>query len=683
MRRDATGLFCAIAVLTAGLAHAEPAGDWRKAPTKDWPMVAGDWGNGRYSALTQINAGNVAKLGGAWMRPLGDEKTRGTPVVIDGMMFITAGAHIYALNPKTGAAIWTHQAEIPPSFLFKGVAVGGGMLFYGTADAHVVALNEKTGQPLWSVPMGDSLPVKGSDNPSAALTTTGEYVSGAPTYANGPGHSGGLVIVGMSDGDHGVRCRFVAFDAKTGKKMWEFFAIPGPGEKGHETWPQGNDDWKRGGGGLWNTANVDPDLGLVYFGVGNPVPQWAGEVRPGDNLYTDSVVAVDLKTGKYRWHYQVVHHDLWEADVATPLVFYDADVGGKTVKALGAMRTDGYLFLLDRKTGKPVHPVEERPVPQNARLFTHATQPFPVGADEVGPNCIQEGQVPAGFKRLCHFDPIDFDMPNAMYPVLTARSSPMSYDPQTKYFYVAGSPGWPLWVKRFEDPRFFLSASGQPGMKSSGILAAIDSRTDKIVWQKNTPYEMQNGSGVTTTAGGLLFHGEPDGNLQALDPKTGDILWQFQTGANEAGPAAIYEVDGEEYVAVLATKNLWAFKLGGALTPLPAPPPPPTETSFGGRVVSADAVSMGGMVRDTGLEKIREAYNEYAFLPYRIKVAPGAKVTWTNNGKETHNATAQDGSWTTGELAPGQSATVTFATAGSFTYLDKDHPWAYGQVNAQ
>jgi quinohemoprotein ethanol dehydrogenase len=677
MRRIATGLFCAVAALTAGFAKAEPAGDWRKAPAKDWPMVAGDWGNGRYSALTQINAGNIAKLGGAWMRPLGDEKTRGTPVVIDGMMFITAGSHIYALNPKTGEAIWTHQAEIPPSYLFKGVAVGGGMLFYGTADAHVVALNEKTGAPLWSVPMGDSLPVKGSDNPSAALTTTGEYVSGAPTYAKG------LVIVGMSDGDHGVRCRFVAFDAKTGKKRWEFFAIPGPGEKGHETWPQGNDDWKRGGGGLWNTANVDPDLGLVYFGVGNPVPQWAGEVRPGDNLYTDSVVAVDLKTGQYRWHYQTVHHDLWEADVATPLVFYDADIGGKTVKALGAMRTDGYLFLLDRKTGKPVLPVEERPVPQNARLFTHATQPFPVGADEVGPNCIQEGQVPAGFKRLCHFDPIDFDMPNAMYPVLTARSSPMSYDPQTKYFYVAGSPGWPLWIKRFEDPRFFLSASGQPGMKSSGILAAIDSRTDKIVWQKNTPYEMQNGSGVTTTAGGLLFHGEPDGNLQALDPKTGDILWQFQTGANESGPAAIYEVDGEEYVAVLATKNLWAFKLGGTLTPLPAPPPPPTETSFGGRVVSADAVSMGGMVRDTGLEKIREAYNEYAFLPYRSKVAPGTKVTWTNNGKETHNATAQDGSWTTGELAPGQSATVTFATPGSFTYLDKDHPWAYGQVNVQ
>ncbi|HEX4507396.1 MAG TPA: PQQ-binding-like beta-propeller repeat protein [Alphaproteobacteria bacterium] len=677
MRRNASSLLCAVALIAAVTAQAAPTVDGRQAPTKDWPMVAGDWGNGRYSQLAEINAANVKQLGGAWMHSFSEEHSRGTPVVVDGMMFVTAGAHVYALNPKTGDVVWTHQAEIAPSNLFKGVAVGDGLVFYGTADAHIVALDEKTGEQKWSVPVGDSLPVKGSDNPSAALTTTGEYISGAPTFAKG------MVIVGMSDGDHGVRCRFAAFDAKTGKRVWDFFAIPAPGQIGHETWPQDNDEWQRGGGGLWNTANIDPDLGLVYFGVGNPVPQWAGEVRPGDNLFTDSVVAVDLKTGKYRWHYQVVHHDLWEADVATPLVFYDATVGGKTVKALGAMRTDGYLFLLDRKTGKPVHPVEERPVPQDPRAFTHATQPYPVGADEVGPNCIQEGQVPAGFKRLCHFDLISVDTPNAMYPVLTARSSPMSYDPQTRYFYVAGSPAWPLWIKRFDDPRFFSSQSGVPGMKTTGILAAIDSRTDKIVWQKNTPYEMQNGSGATTTAGGLLFHGEPDGNLQALDAKTGDVLWQFQTGANESGPAAVYEIDGQEYVAVLGTQNLWAFRLGGTLPPLPAPPIPPTETSFAGRVVSADAVSMAGMVRDTGLEKVRQAYNEFAFLPTRIKVAAGTKVTWTNNGKVPHNATAQDGSWSTGDVPPGGTATVTFAKPGSYTYIDKDHPFAFGQVNVQ
>ncbi len=678
MRRNAMGLFCAVSMLAAGFATAaESPQDLRKAPTKSWPMVAGDWGNGRYSQLTQINAANIKSLGGAWNHIFEGEVSRGTPVVVDGMMFVTAGAHVYALNPKTGDVVWTHQAEVAPSNLFKGVAVGDGMVFYGTADAHVVALDEKTGDQIWSVPMGDSLAVRGDDNPSAALTTTGEYVSGAPAYAKG------MVITGMSDGDHGVRCRIVAMDAKTGKRVWQFFSVPAPGQQGHETWAQDNDEWLHGGGGLWNTANIDPDLGLVYFGTGNPVPQWAGDLRQGDNLYTDSVVALDLKTGKYRWHYQVVHHDIWESDIATPLVFYDAEVHGKTVKALGAMRTDGYLFLLDRATGKPVHPVEERPVPQDPHLFTHATQPFPVGADEIGPNCIQEGQVPAGFKRLCHYDPVNFDTPNAIYPVLTARSSPMSYDPQTKYFYMAGSPGWPLWIKRMQDPHFFSSSSSVPGMKTSGILAAIDSRTDKIVWQKNTPYEMQNGSGATTTAGGLLFHGDPDGNLQALDVKTGDMLWQFQTGANESGPAAIYEVDGEEYVAVLAVRNLWAFKLGGTVAPLPAPPAPPTETTFAGRVVTADSVAISGMVRDTGLEKVRQAYNENAFLPARIKIAVGTKVTWTNNGKEAHNATAQDGSWSTGEVAPGQSATVTFATPGSFIYIDKDHPWAYGQVNVQ
>jgi alcohol dehydrogenase (cytochrome c) len=672
--------FCAAATLAAGFAvaaYAEPAGDLRKPAAGDWPMVAGNWGGQRYSALDQIRAANVKSLGGAWVHVFDGETSRGTPVVIDGMMFVTAGAHVYALDPKTGDTVWSHQTEIAPSNLFKGVAVGDGMVFYGTADAHIVALNEKTGAQLWSVPIGDSLPVRGADNPSAALSTTGEYISGAPTYAKG------MVIAGMSDGDHGVRCRFVALDAKTGRTMWVFYSIPGPGEKGHETWPQDNDEWKAGGGGLWNTANIDPDLGLIYFGTGNPVPQWAGETRPGDNLFTDSVVALDLKTGKYRWHYQVVHHDLWESDIATPLVFYDADVDGKIVKALGAMRTDGYLFLLDRATGKPVHPVEERPVPQDARLFTHATQPFPVGADEIGPNCVEKGKVPEGFKLLCHYDPVTFDTPNAMYPVLTARSSPMSYDPQTSYFYVAGSPAWPLWIKRFEDPRFFSSSSGVPGIKTSGILAAIDSRTDKIVWQKNTPYEMQNGSGATTTAGGLLFHGDPDGNLQAYDARKGDLLWQFQTGANESGPTAIYEVDGQEYVAVLATRNLWAFKLGGNVAPLPAPPAPSTETGFGGRIVQADAVSMAGMVRDTGLEKVRQAFNEYAFLPTRIRVTAGAKVTWTNAGKIPHNATAQDGSWSTGDVAPGASASVTFAKPGSYTYIDKDHPWAFGQIVVQ
>ena len=647
------------------------------APTRDWPMVQGNGGNQRYSALNQIDTRNVKQLGGAWLHRFEGETSRATPVVVDGRMFLTAGTHVYAFDAKTGETIWTHNAEIAPSFQFKGVAVAEGKVFYGTADAHIVALDEKTGQQLWSAPIGDNLPVR-KDSPSSALTLTGQYISGAPAYG------GGLVISGMSNGDWGVRGRVVALDAKTGKKVWEFFAVPGPGEFGHDTWPADNEQWKRGGGGVWNTPVVDPALGMVYFGVGNPVSQWGGELRKGDNLFTDSVVALDLKTGKYKWHYQVVHHDVWEADIGTPLVFYDATVKGKTVKALGAMRTDGYLFLLDRATGKPVHPVEERPVPQDPRLFTHATQPFPMGADEVGPNCVGKDKVPAGFKTLCHFDPVNYDTPNAMYPVLTARSSPMSYDPGTGYFYVAGSPAWPLWLKRYEDPNFFEAMSSVPGIKTSGILAAIDSRTDKIVWQKDTPYEMQNGSGATTTAGGLMFHGDPDGNLQAYDAKTGDLLWQFQTGDNESGPAAVYEIDGQEYVAVLANTKLWAFRLGGTLQPLAAPPPPMTETTFAGRAVRADQVSLGGMVSDTGLaEHVRQTFDEYAVVPAKIRIKAGTKVTWTNMGKAAHDATAQDGSWTTGEIQSGQTATVTFDKPGTYTYVCKDHPWSFGQITVE
>jgi plastocyanin len=270
-----------------------------------------------------------------------------------------------------------------------------------------------------------------------------------------------------------------------------------------------------------------------------------------------------------------------------------------------------------------------------------------------------------------------------MYPILTTRSSPMSYSPQTKMFYAAGSPGWPLWIRRFEDPKFFIAVSTGAGIKTSGILAAMDAQTNKIVWEKKTPYEMQNGSGVTTTKGQIAFHGEPDGNFQALDAKTGELLWQFQTGANAGGPAAVYEVDGTEYVALAAAGNLWAFKLGGTMQPLPAPEPPATETKIGGRVFSADHVTFGGEISDTGLEFVRKTIDEHAVLPLRIKVPAGTKVTWTNQGKQPHDATAMDGSWTTGDIAPGATGSYVFTKPGTFDYTSKSEPWIRAQVTVE
>jgi quinohemoprotein ethanol dehydrogenase len=663
--RNASKVSCAVLFASSALA-ATPD----RPAAQDWPAIGGDWANSHYSSLHQIDTTNVKQLGGAWVHKFDGERSRGTPVVADGKMFVTAGAHVYAFDPKTGDTLWSYKLDTPPIGLFKGVAVGQGLVFVGLMEGSVLALNEETGKPVWTQAIADQ---------AAAGGQGGQWVAGAPAYVNG------LVIAGLS----GVRTpvdrndgRVVALDAKTGKVKWVFHVVPGPGEAGHDSWPQDNAVWKKGGGAVWVTPAVDPALGLVYLGTGNPIPELGGEERAGDNLYTASVVALDIRTGKLKWHYQLTHHDIYEMDLGTPLVLYDAKYGGKARKGIGVMRTDGYLFLLDRASGKPILPVEERPVPQSARLKTAPTQPFPVGADQVGPNCIEKGALPAGFKLGCYFDVIDVDTPNLVTPTLTMRSSPMAYSPATGMFYAAGVVS-PLWMQRWDDPYVFSGdgVNTLPGVKWHGILAAIDARTDKIVWQKTTPYHIENGSGFTATAGGLLFHGEPDGNLQALDAKTGDLLWQFQTGADVIGPVASYEVAGQQYVAAMSAGALWAFKLGGAIPQEPAPPPPPTESSFRGRIEATDHISISAVQTDNrAIVKAIDYKNEYTYKPLRAKVKAGSSVTWTNDGKLPHSATAADGSWTTGEIAPGQSAMVKFDKAGTYTYSCSDHPWSYAQL---
>jgi quinohemoprotein ethanol dehydrogenase len=641
-----------------------------KPAGKDWPAIGGDWANSHYSTLRQIDTTTVKQLGGAWVHQFDGERSRGTPVVVDGKMFVTAGTHVYAFDPATGNLLWSYKLDTPPIGLFKGVAVGQGLVYVGLMEGAVIALDEKTGMPVWKQAIADQ---------AAAGGQGGQWVAGAPAYVNG------LVIAGLS----GVRSptdrndgRVVALDARTGAVKWTFHVVPGPGEAGHESWPAGSDIWKRGGGAVWVTPAVDPALGLVYLGTGNPIPELGGEARAGDNLYTASVIALDLQTGKLRWHYQLTHHDIYEMDLGTPLILYDAKVKGTARKAVGVMRTDGYLFLLDRANGKPIVPVEERPVPQSARLKTAPTQPFPVGADQVGPNCVAKDAVPAGFKPGCYFDIIDADRPNLIGPTATMRAAPMAYSPATGMFYGTGSVA-PIWLQRWDDP-FVFSGDGVnnvPGVQLHGIMAAIDARTDKIVWQKAMSYNIENGSGVTATAGGLLFHGEPDGNLQAYDIKSGDLLWQFQTGFDESGPAATYQAGGQQYVTVLASGALWAFTLGGTVQPLPAPSPPPTQSSFRGKVEATDHIQISAVLTDNrAIVKTLEYANEYTYKPLRAKVKAGASVTWTNAGKLPHSATAVDGSWSTGEIAPGQSATVKFDTPSTYTYSCTDHPWTYAQL---
>ena len=376
--------------------------DGRSLPGKDWPLVGGDWTSARYSTLRQIDTRNVGKLGGAWMKDFGaGASTRATPVVKGGVMFIPAGALLHAIDAKTGATIWTWPPSATPEPgrsprspmtsisgeelpNVAGVAVGEGLVFMGLRDGRVVAVNQETGRLAWAERIGE-VPRK-----------KGETVSAPPIYARG------RVFVGLANGDWAMRGRVVALDAKTGRKQWTFMTVPGPGEFGHDTWPKDSDIWMHGGAGVWLAGTVDTDLGMVYFATGNAVPMYGGEIRAGDNLFTASIVALDMASGKLRWHYQVVHHDLWDADIATPPVLYEAQIAGKPRKALAALRADGYFFFLDRQTGQPLFPVEERPVTQDKFLNTAATQPFPVGADSLLPGCADyKGKIPAPFVLDC------------------------------------------------------------------------------------------------------------------------------------------------------------------------------------------------------------------------------------------------------------------------------------------
>lgn len=654
--------------------------------SQEWTMVGGDLYNTRYSMLDQISRLNISRVRGAWISDKFDEggASRATPVVAGGLMFVTAGRYVYALNAKTGTRIWRYRTvpdrdekrSVPASAgrmgmpNARGVSSGGGMVFIGLMDGRVIALTQKSGKLVWSRQTGVDQP------------RVGQWASSAPTYTNG------VVFVGLSNGDYSLRGRFTALDANSGKVIWQKFSIPGPGEPGHETWPTFNDTWKTGGGGVWTNSPVDPSLSLVYFATGNAVPPFAGDWRPGDNLYTCSVLAVDIRTGKLRWYYQLVHHDVFEADIGTPMILYDTEVGEQRHKALAVMRADGYLFQLDRETGKPMLSVEERLVPQLASQRTSATQPFPVGGDSILMSCDdwRKQGIPAGFVLRCSAftpsssPPPSTDPPNVLAPFPNVRVFPMAYSPQTGYFY-AQSRSWLRWARRAHDPYYLDWSEMVPGLKEYGTLAAIDGRTGKIAWKKSIPTTSLGGAPLVTAAG-LMFRSSGEGNVEAYDAATGELLWQFQTGmAGAEGPPATYEIDGEQYLAVSMGRAIWAFKLGGTIPPVRNPPARDEEADpFSGPIVDTTEIETTSLGH-TNIEPGKRYFiDEYTFNPYRTRVQVGTQVLFVNNGNVRHEIVALDGSWGTGPLNPSEQIWITFNNPGKYAYFCKEHPWSYGEV---
>ena len=686
-QRLVVAISAGVVALSGGLAAQETEERGRGYPAADWPFAGGDWTGSRHSTLADVSTETVDRLGGAWVARLpGGVSSRATPVVDGGVLYLTGGANVFAIDGRTGETVWRWQPGSSPAGeqrvpSWQGVGLGGGHVFVGLRSAEVAALRRDTGEPAWVRRVG-------SDPPQA-----GESVTTAPMHARG------RVFVGIANGDSGGQGRVVALDAATGERLWTFHVVPRPGEFGHETWPRDSEVWRLGGGGVWLVGAVDPDLGMVYFVTGNPVPMYGGEIRAGDNLFTASVLALDMETGERRWHYQVVRHDVWDADIATPLLLYETEMDGRTRKALAAMRADGHLFLFDRETGEPIVPVEERPVPQDEFLLTAPTQPFPAG-ESILPACsFWRDRVPPPFELSCSaYTPPsrerqDVVAPGAPIPMV--RVTPMSFSPRTGYVYAQGRAHVGR-AFRFDDP--WISDNRGSGYlrltlpESTGVLAAVDGRTGAIVWKHEFRGARLATSGPLTTAGGLMFWGSADGRLEAYDAASGERLWGFQAGPpgvrQRPGPAVSYAAGGRQFVALPVGGELWAFTLDGGVPERPAaeeplddlvrwigPPPRATDTVETATLVENPiAWSVGGR---------RNAINEHAFNPVRALVRVGARLRFVNNGETSHTIAARDGSWSTGLLAPAMSAYVTFDEPGTFLYHSVEHPWAIGEITVE
>jgi PQQ-dependent dehydrogenase (methanol/ethanol family) len=497
-----------------------------------WPSYGRDWTNQRYSPLAQIRPATVGRLALAWRYHTGIPNAfEASPVVVDGTMYVSTPLnHVVALDAATGRKRWEHAESLSTTVhccgpVNRGVAVYGGRVYEGTLDGRLVALDARTGRTVWSVRVADN--------------ERGYAVDGAPVAADGK------VIVGISGAEYGIRGFVTAYDAATGAKVWRFYTIPSPEEGGWwGKWSPADpfgadlhrdlareradsaryaDSWRTGGGSVWQAPAVDPALGLVIFGVGNASPDLDGSVRPGDNLYTASVVAVDLRTGKLKWYFQELPHDTWDLDATSPVVLFDLPgAGGDTVRAVAQAGKTGWVYILDRATGKPIRRSDAF-VPQ-ANLFARPTR------DGIrmlpGANGGSEWSAPA-------------------------------YSPQTGYLYVLGLHQPMLYKVKpepLEPPAFWLGGAFYPnGEPQYGLFSAVDLTTGRIAWQVKVADPMIGGA--VATAGGLVFTGTKDKRFLAFDARTGRQLWRYDAQAGVNAPPISYAVNGRQYVAVAAGGN--------------------------------------------------------------------------------------------------------------------------------
>jgi quinohemoprotein ethanol dehydrogenase len=557
----------------------------------NWITNGGGTTNDRFSSLDEINTENVKELKGDWMTKIGKNTTaakfsaEGQALEYNGTIYISDGADdVYAMDASSGEVIWTYEPHLPPDPLGevvccgwdnRGVAIGDGMVYVSQLNGDQVALSQETGKVEWQTNIEKS--------------QAGFSITSAPLYYDGK------VYVGGSGGEYGIRGRLTALDAKTGKLDWRFWTTPGPSEVGGNTWPKG-DAYKHGGASLWNTPTVDPKLGMVYFSTSNASP-WVGDARKGENLFTASIVALNAETGKYQWHYQQVHHDLWDFDSPSPTVLFDGEMNGETREGIGEPSKTGWLYLVDRKTGKPIYPIPEVKVPQDPSQNTWATQPEPTippfSPIEATPEAVEKAEEAVsgdnpkpkivGSKIFTpqSSDPSSINV-SANSAVGGDNWPPSSFDPEKDMYFVCSQSGAlglvvPPEPQAYSEGENYIGSDTvvSSGFDTKGFLTAYDMSTGEIAWQEEFPESCY--SGTVTTAGGLVFVGQNNGELQAYNSENGEKLWSFQTGAGANTTVTPFEDEGEEKIAIYAGgnslaatshgENFWVFSLNGTMGP--------------------------------------------------------------------------------------------------------------------
>lgn len=524
------GLLAALSVVCAmPLAAQVPYERIRDAKSEpsSWLTYSGDYTAQRHSTLDQIDRQNVSKLQPAWIYQIkAGDPFEATPLVADGVMYVAEPpSDVTALDLKTGRPLWTYRRSLPEGVIAccgqvnRGVALLDDQVILGTVDAHLVALDAATGRVRWDVEVADY--------------RQAYSVTVAPLALDGK------IIVGIAGGEYGIRGFLDAYDPATGNRLWRFWTVPAPGQPGHETWS--GDSWKSGAAATWITGAYDPDLNLVYWGTGNPGPDFLGDSRKGDNLYSDSLIALDADSGELRWHFQFTPHDVHDMDACQVPVLLDAEYGGEDRKLLLFPNRNGFYYILDRVTGEYLL----------GREF--AKQNWSLGLDSSGRPVKNAEAIPDADGALAY--PDDDGTANWMSP---------TYSPSTGLIYTAVREKGAYFYKteaEYVPGQLFMGASKRllDNQQPKGYIRAIHVLTGERAWdfELHTP----PWAGLLSTAGDLLFSGSEEGEFFALDAQTGRPLWRFQTGGRMIAAPISYLSEGKQYVAIAAGGSLMVFGL--------------------------------------------------------------------------------------------------------------------------